>query len=154
MLGQVRSFIDIGANDGITFSNTFYFAELGAAGLCFEPGRDVYALLQRVHKKNSAVLCINEAIAKTQRTVVLYEDGYAGLLSSLHPSGKNQTLVKTRSVTARPLSYWLDRYERFRSVDLLSIDVEGGERSVPESIDFGRFSAKIIIAEIDLFHPV
>lgn len=31
-LGSVSNFIDIGANDGLTLSNTYYFAWTGAAG--------------------------------------------------------------------------------------------------------------------------
>jgi FkbM family methyltransferase len=149
ILGEVTTFIDIGANDGLTLSNTFYFAERGAAGLCFEPGRDSFSLLKRVHAKNPDVICINEAISKTDQKVVLHEGGYAGLLSTLHPSEKLKTAETSRFVNARPLNYWLQGYKQFSSVDLLSIDVEGAEMSVLESIDFRSFRAKIIIVEID-----
>ena len=33
----VNSFVDIGANDGVLFSNTYKFAKMGAKGLCLEP---------------------------------------------------------------------------------------------------------------------
>ena len=38
----VNSFIDIGANDGVLFSNTYKFAKNGARGLCLEPSRSSY----------------------------------------------------------------------------------------------------------------
>ena len=36
LLGEIESFIDIGANDGVLFSNTFQFAKKGARGLCVD----------------------------------------------------------------------------------------------------------------------
>ena len=33
LIGDVRWFVDIGANDGVTGSNTFYFALRGARGI-------------------------------------------------------------------------------------------------------------------------
>jgi hypothetical protein len=49
----------------------------------------------------------------------------------------------------RPLKHWIEIYPDFRSIDLLSVDVEGEEKSVLESIDFEGFAAKLIIVEND-----
>ena len=38
----VVSFIDIGANDGVLFSNTYKFAKMGASGLCIEPSKSSF----------------------------------------------------------------------------------------------------------------
>jgi FkbM family methyltransferase len=149
VLGKVNSFVDIGANDGITLSNTYYFAEHGATGLCFEPGNNAFKFLQKVHKKNRKVFCINEAVTKIEQKVVLHEGGYGGLLSTLTPSAKSGFVSKLQPIMGRPLAHWVKIYPEFRSVDLLSVDVEGEERSVLESIDFEEFAAKLIIVEID-----
>lgn len=149
VLGNVQSFVDIGANDGITLSNSFYFAQQGAMGLCFEPNSTAFRVLQRVHKNNCGVILINEAIAKCEQTFILHECGYAGLLSTLTPSEKCDGNSVTRVVQAKPLSHWIEIYPQFKSVDLLTIDVEGAERLVLEGIDFSQFSAKIIVIEVD-----
>ena len=41
----VNSFIDIGANDGVLFSNSFKFAKKEANGLCIEPSRNSFRKL-------------------------------------------------------------------------------------------------------------
>ena len=38
----VSSFIDIGANDGVLFSNSYKFAKSGAHGLCIEPSGSTF----------------------------------------------------------------------------------------------------------------
>ena len=38
----VKTFIDIGANDGVLFSNTYKVAKNGAQGLCVEPSRNSF----------------------------------------------------------------------------------------------------------------
>jgi FkbM family methyltransferase len=149
VLENVQSFVDIGANDGITLSNSFFFAQQGAVGLCFEPNSTAFRLLQRVHKRNPGIILINEAIAKCEQTFILHECGYAGLLSTLTPSAKCEGNSLTREVQAKPLSHWITIYPQYAAVDLLTIDVEGAERLVLEGIDFSRFSAKIIVIEVD-----
>ena len=47
--GGVSSFIDIGANDGVLFSNTFKFAKGGAYGLCVEPSLSSFRKLKLNH---------------------------------------------------------------------------------------------------------
>lgn len=148
ILGPIQSFIDIGANNGLLFSNTYFFAQKGAAGLCFEPSPAVYKTLKRVHRGNRQIVCINEAIANTSKKAKLYESGYSGLLSSLQKEALSETISETNEVFARPLSYWLDIYPQFNSVDLLSIDVEGSELDVIKGIDFSLFYAKIVVIEI------
>ena len=42
---RVSSFLDIGANDGVLFSNTYKFAK-GGASICIEPSRSSYLKLK------------------------------------------------------------------------------------------------------------
>ena len=59
ILGCVRRFIDVGANDGRTLSNTFGFALSGASGLCFEPVPEMFQRLRWLYALN---LCSDEPI--------------------------------------------------------------------------------------------
>ena len=70
----VKSFIDIGANDGVLFSNTFKFAKNGAQGLCVEPSPSAYKKLQLNHLFNKRVSCINSAISNTNGKLLLQEN--------------------------------------------------------------------------------
>jgi FkbM family methyltransferase len=149
LLGKVKTFIDIGANDGLLFSNTYLFAENGAHGICFEPSPRSFHLLCRVHKKNPNIICVNEAIASQPGQIEFFEDGYSGLLSTAFPSNKSSQDLDPIIVRSNSLEPWIRKYERFRDTDLLSIDVEGAEVSVLEGIDFGFLAPKIIVIEID-----
>jgi FkbM family methyltransferase len=152
ILGAVGRFIDIGSNDGITFSNTYLFANFGAAGLCFEPVKSNYRKARLFHLLHPRVKCINEGISRRFSKSGVVVEGYDGLLSYTI-SGDEVTTEKiprdAEPVLLRPLSHWISRYPKFRHPDLVSIDVEGHEISVFESIDFRKFAARCFIVETD-----
>lgn len=75
LLGRVKRFVDIGANDGISGSNTFLFSLQGFQGLCFEPVREIYKRLSDLYLFNSKVLCLNESISDEQRKYKIHVDG-------------------------------------------------------------------------------
>ena len=56
--------------------------------------------------------------------------------------------VREDKVEAMPLSTILSRYG-FEQIDLFSLDVEGGELSVLQSIDFGKLSIGALMIESD-----
>ena len=81
-------FVDIGASDGITINNSYYFEkELGWQGICVEPRPSSFAKLV----KNRRCFCVNACIAQEEGSRDFCEiEGYAGdlsgLISSYHPS--------------------------------------------------------------------
>src|ERR1017187_11041783 len=81
-------FVDIGAHDGISFSNSNFFEAYRAfKGLCIEPNRSVFDQLE----KNRKCAVLNACIADTEGTVkFLAIEGYSEMLSGMvdhyHPS--------------------------------------------------------------------
>jgi hypothetical protein len=63
--GRTGRFLDIGAFDGKTFSNTWPLAELGWSGVCVEPSPPAFCHLMRTYEGNDRVTLINAAIAPT-----------------------------------------------------------------------------------------
>ena len=61
--GGVNTFIDIGANDGVLFSNTYKFAKLGAKGLCIEPSISAFRKLKLNHLLHRRIKCLQGAIS-------------------------------------------------------------------------------------------
>lgn len=55
-------FLDLGAADGRTFSNTLALAELGWSGVCVEPIPRLAARLRHEHIARPSVLCVEAAI--------------------------------------------------------------------------------------------
>ena len=144
---SVRSFIDVGANDGVLFSNTYKFAKNGAQGLCFEPSKTTYLKLRLNHLFHNNVKCFRQAASNVDGNAPFIEDGYEAILSRLgSESSINKNGVRVQTVT---LASVLRKYPSFQEIDLLSVDVEGHEKEVLEGLDGGSFKSRIIILESD-----
>ena len=143
--GGIKSFIDVGANDGVLFSNTYKFAKLGARGVCFEPSMHCYQKLILNHLWNPKIKCIRMAITDKKGKIFFEEDGYENVLSkvSFNPS-KTSSLVKANS-----LDKVISRFKALQNPDLVSIDVEGHEAEVITGGMHTLSNSKVIILEID-----
>ena len=139
----VHSFIDIGANDGVLFSNSYKFAKKGASGLCVEPSRNSFRKLKLNHLFHPKVKCIQSAVSNENDHIFLIEDGYESTLSYVSKSKKNNSY----SVRCQTIDKILEKYPRFVKVDLLTVDVEGHEKEVFETLTNKYFRAKIIVIE-------
>lgn len=61
--GRIGIFLDVGAFDGATFSNTWPLAQLGWSGVCVEPSPPAFCALMRTYQGNDRVTLVNAAIA-------------------------------------------------------------------------------------------
>lgn len=157
LIGKVTKFIDIGANDGISGSNTFLFALKGAKGLCFEPIPTIFFDLKYLYWINKKVQCINEGISDREQ---IFQMRSQGILSSiietedpnhkgiLKQEGLFDENAPILNISCRPLNYWLSINQEFSNTDLISIDVEGHELSVLQGIDFSQVRSKCLVIEV------
>jgi FkbM family methyltransferase len=141
----VKSFIDIGANDGILFSNTYKFAKQGANGICIEPAPSSFRKLKLNHLFHPRVKCLQTAVSDKSGHLYIKEDGYEQTLSRVY----EKYIPKSHKVPKLCFDDILIRYPNFIEIDLLSIDVEGHEKEVLQGLKKNQFNAKIIILEID-----
>jgi len=154
LLGNVKRFIDIGANDGISGSNTFLFALKGAHGLCFEPVHEIFKRLSDLYRFNSRIICIKEGISDQQKKYEIRVDGVISTIIETEDPVNKVCLKKfmdknslNELIEVKPLYYHIERFPYFKNVDLLSIDVEGHELNVINGINFKQVSIKCIIVE-------
>jgi FkbM family methyltransferase len=75
-------FLDIGAYDGKTFSNTFRLVELGWSGVCIEPSPTAFTGLLRNHQNNPEVILVNAAIAPQEKWLEFYDSNGDALSTS------------------------------------------------------------------------
>ncbi len=152
-LGRTEGvFVDVGAHDGVEFNNTQFFeSDRRWTGVCIEPQPDVFL---RLRDSRSAV-CVQAAIGETPGTMpfVVGEGGaemLSGLAASYDPRHwirvKRYGKTKTIDVEVRRLDEVL-RASKIDRVDLLSIDVEGGELGVINSIDLAAHGRPIVVME-------
>jgi FkbM family methyltransferase len=123
---QPGYFIEIGANDGFTFSNTVYLEEhYGWTGVLVEANTK-YANSLSKRKKS---LIVNQAISD-QSGVSEFIDGglYGGLTHSLDQTHSRYTNnAPTITVPCITLEEMFHLAQSPKVIDFLSIDVEGGE---------------------------
>lgn len=150
-------FIDIGAHDGISGSNSYFFEkERQWTGIGIEPNPDVYKKLITTRKCKA----INAGIADTSGELEFMQcEGYTEMLSGLVSSydenhlkrieeeikqhGGTYHIIKVPCLTLNDL---LDK-ENIKQVDYCSIDTEGSEFSILKSIDFARFNFTVFSIE-------
>jgi FkbM family methyltransferase len=88
--GFKGSLLEIGANDGVTFSNSKLLIENGWSAHLVEPA-SIFAELEGPYKGNEAVKCYNLAIGDKHGIVTLYESG------AHVPCGNDRALVSSLS---------------------------------------------------------
>ena len=72
---NMGTFLDIGAFDGKTLSNTYRLVELGWGGVCVEPSPSVFCKLLELHSNNPNVTLINAAIGLQTELIEFYDSG-------------------------------------------------------------------------------
>ncbi|NGX39667.1 MAG: hypothetical protein KR126chlam1_01000 [Chlamydiae bacterium] len=150
-------FVDIGAHDGISLSNTYFFEkELGWTGVCIEPIPEVFARLE----KNRDVICVKGCISDKEGISLFHNfTGYPEMLSGLvdkfdprhlqravSEMQQHNAAYSTIEVECFLLNNILDQYG-INHIQFLSLDTEGGEFDILNSIDFSRVQIDVATVE-------
>jgi len=149
-------FVDIGAHDGITLSNTLYLERNGWSGLAIEPIPSVYKQLSQ----NRHCTTVNGCISKTSGSAKFWEiSGYAQMLSGIVSHYHKNHIARIHREIAQHggeineieidsfnIYDLLKKYD-ISHVDYMNIDVEGSEMAILETIDFSMVSIDIIGVE-------
>jgi FkbM family methyltransferase len=146
-------YIDIGANDGKSLSNTIFFEKLGWQGICIEPLPDIFDSL----RKNRSCDCFNIAIDNTSgdsREFIKASgvEMLSGLNNQMTKPHKKRILNekgKIEKIYVKTLTFedLMKRYPDQRYIDFMSVDVEGAELSILKTIDFNSFKFGLITVE-------
>jgi FkbM family methyltransferase len=153
-------FVEAGANDGVDQSNTYYFEKIrGWQGLLVEPVPEFAAAC----RKNRRGIVVEAALVDLDVQGATAELQCAGLMSTvtgaLGPVDATEAHVRAGlavqrlkaapplRVQARTLSNILDEMKIDREIDLLSLDVEGGEPAALRGLDFRRHAPRFICVE-------
>jgi FkbM family methyltransferase len=146
-------FLDVGAHDGKTYSNTYILEQLGWQGACVEPLPGVFTLL----RQNRRCDCYQAAMASRSAPEAAFihavgVDTLSGLESDMacgHEDwivreGGRPERIAVRTITFPEL---MSHYPLIRTIDFLSLDVEGAELGVLRTIDFGKYDFGLIAVE-------
>jgi len=156
-------FLDIGAHDGLSFSNTWFFEKkLGWQGICFEPLPHLYKLLC----ENRDCICIDACVSAVCDTVpFLHIDGCDEMLSGLCGTYDQRALnavmndianlggeLKILQLPSVRIDTILKRYG-ITHIDFLSLDTEGSELEILKTFDFSQITIDVITVENNYDEP-
>lgn len=149
-------FVDIGANDGVSLSNTLYFEEKGWRGVCVEPHPIIFKELAKRRSCHTINACISD---QNTEVTFLAVDGPSHMLSGITEfidkrhseriekeiaiNGGSKREIAIQALTPR---YLLEQY-KIDKIDFLSIDTEGCELEILKNFDFDSTSVECISVE-------
>lgn len=147
-------FVDIGAYDGVTWSNSLFFErELGWRGLCVEASPRRYAKYRLSGRRTP---CVNVAVGDRDGEAQFLDvvSGLTmmnGLLDTLAPN--QRFLIEGRGSRTEVITVPLRRLDGLlrehglTRVDFLTLDVEGAEVAILQSFDLDAFAVQVICLE-------
>jgi len=150
--GQMHGYaVDVGACDGISRSNTKQLEDRGWDVLCIEANPGYEAALKTNRKNCMIVACGAKNKNNQDFHIFEAEPGLFEALSSLKPAKDRPSYhdlkpSKVVKVPVRTLD-WCLKEANFPRLDMLSIDVEGGEAEVLDGFSIAKWRPKMIILE-------
>jgi FkbM family methyltransferase len=139
-------FVDIGASNGVSNSNSYVFEKsLGWKGICVEPNPNLRAFPSL--KDNRDCICENvciysergevEFIARGRRieTSGIYSDCSSNMIMSL--AEKGHPIIKVPAITLMDL---LKKHDAPKVIDYINIDTEGSEWEILKDFDFSEYA--------------
>lgn len=144
------TYLEMGGLNGITYSNTRWLHRAAAwRGLLIEGSPSQYRQLVRNRPFD---LRVNAAVCAKRQAVHYVEGGAVGgivefMSESFKASWhKGLDLAKTQQITCLPLAEILGHFG-IAHIDFFSLDVEGGELGVLQSLDLSRVTFNVLVVE-------
>jgi len=147
-------FLDVGAFEPIRISNSYHFEKNNWDVYCFEANTNGIPLLKQ-HRKN----VFNYAIYDTNKDEVEFNvvesNGWTAGFSAIELSEEISNIFKcnTKKITQirvpqKTLNTILQtELSHITNIDILKIDIEGGELKCLKGLDFTRYRPKLILLE-------
>jgi len=151
--GEWRRFLDIGAYDGKTFSNTLRLVELGWGGLCIEPHPKFYNILKERHAENPKIAALNFALTpETDGNVAFWIVDEAVSTTQIAHRDKWSTMFKFDETKVPCMSVERFFNEHCGPFHFINIDTEGTSFELARIIPFKQLETKLVSVEIDFPH--
>lgn len=143
-------FVEIGAADGVTLSNTYLLENTFAwNGILAEPARIWHADLEEYREATIDKRCV----WKDSNIDLLFSEYTSPEFSKVKEKRQNESelshavVSKTYKVSTVSLQDLLSEHRAPNIIDYLSIDTEGSEYEILREFDFEKYSFKVITIE-------
>lgn len=156
-------YVELGANDGISQSNTFFLEKKGNwHGLLIEPVPHLFFNCVRNRSATNSFQCAAAVPHSFQENFVRIR--YADLMSrTIHINSDNKEIIEHENLAkkylkpsesiiefgavARTLTSMLDECNAPNKIDFMSLDVEGSELAVLDGVDHNKYRFKYMLIE-------
>jgi FkbM family methyltransferase len=147
-------FLDVGAFEPILISNSYHFEKNGWDVYCFEANTEKIPLLKQ-HRKNVFNYAIYDIDKEQTIFNVVESSGWTAGFSAVELSEEiskifvcNDKKIKQINVEQKTLNTILQtELNHITNIDILKIDIEGGELKCLHGIDLQKYSPKLILLE-------
>ena len=147
-------FLDVGAFEPIRISNSYHFEKNNWDVYCFEANTNVITLLQK-HRKNVFNYAIYDKDENNIEFNIVESNGWTAGFSAIELSDQISNIFKCDNkvvtkinVNQRTLNTILEtELKHIKNIDILKIDIEGGELKCLQGINLNKYKPKLILLE-------
>jgi FkbM family methyltransferase len=151
--------IEVGAYDGITGSNSYYFEQKGWNCLCIEPNKEAFNKCQKI-RKNSINCCISDIDKDDSEFTIFHlnenQSAISGLIPDIRLINSHSHLITNTTkyfVKCRSLNSLLEEIKFPTNIDFISIDTENTELDVLKGLDLNKYNVTLFVIENNFDEP-
>lgn len=144
------NYLDIGTNDPIKLNNTYHFYKKNCRGVLVEPDPRLY---RKIRRKRTRDICLNAGVGAGGGSVITFYMMHPDTLSTSSPDKVKEYLqlgVKLKGELKVPLlniNEVIENHFGSQAPDFLSVDVEGLDLEIIQSLDLSKYRPAVICAE-------
>jgi FkbM family methyltransferase len=157
--GRIGTLLDLGANDGITFSNSRLMIENGWSGVLVEASPLTFEKLHGLYKNNNQIICVEKCLSKEKKNTIFYHNIYHNnpnaaenmdLLSTIDDESYKRTSswgsFSEFEIECDTIHSVLDTVP-YKTFDFISIDIEGVDLDILTQLDLSKLGVELMILE-------
>jgi len=157
--GKIGNLLDLGANDGITFSNSRLLIENGWGGVLVEASPLTFKKLKTLYENSNKVICVEKCLSKEKLKTTFYHNTF----HHNPTAGDNMDLLSTIDLSSyERTSSWgsFSEFEiecdtidtvltsvPYKKFDFVSIDIEGVDLDILRQLDLTNMGVELLVLE-------
>ena len=162
-IGNEDFFVDVGAHNGVSISNSYKFIKNGWRAISIEPNPHIFKDLKKnLDEYKDNVKFVKIAVSDKKGKTKFYFDkkGFLpnrkkgsrshklkGMRSTIQPQLFHEMSKNYIIVNVDTLTNILNKYNVPKNISILSIDTEGMDYEVLKGLDFSKYKPSIIVTE-------
>jgi FkbM family methyltransferase len=146
-------YVDVGANDPIATSNTFWLYKKGWRGIVIDPNPELIRRHKRLRPRDVQVAnLVSNCCDPLEFTIFKNHPFSSASAARVRDLRSKLRAIATITLRPRTLTEILDEQCCPETFDLLAIDVEGQDLQVLQSLDWKRYRPRMVVVEMPIYN--